>query len=85
MHLKGIEKYKRAFVCTAITIGYFRVPQFRSLFLEQVANKSRAQLQVESGDPIYQEPARALKIEDLVYSCLSSVSESKETHKFFDW
>ena len=26
-----------------------------------------------------------MKIEDLVYSCLSSVSESKETHKFFDW
>ena len=42
MHLKGIEKYKRAFVCTAITIGYFRVPKFRALFLEQVANKSRA-------------------------------------------
>lgn len=26
MHLKGIEKMKRDFVCKAIAVGYFRVP-----------------------------------------------------------
>lgn len=40
MLIKGIEPYKRAFVCKAITIGYFRVPQFRSIFLVQVQNKT---------------------------------------------
>ena len=36
MLVKGIENYKRAFVCKAITIGYFNVPQFRKLFLAQI-------------------------------------------------
>ena len=34
MHLKGIDPYKREFVCKSITIGFFRVPKFRAIFLE---------------------------------------------------
>ena len=37
MHLKGIDPYKREFVCKSITIGFFRVPKFRAIFLEQVS------------------------------------------------
>ena len=33
MTLKGIEAYARAFVCKAIVIGYFRIPEFRNIFL----------------------------------------------------
>ena len=40
MLVKGIELYKREFVCKAITLGYFRVPQFRSIFLAQVQKKT---------------------------------------------
>lgn len=29
----GIEPFRRTFVCKAITIGYFRVPAFRKIFL----------------------------------------------------
>ena len=39
MGLKGIEPFKREFVCKAITIGYFRVPTFRQVFLDQLVNK----------------------------------------------
>ena len=39
MGLKGIEPFKREFVCKAITIGYFRVPVFRRVFLDQLVNK----------------------------------------------
>ena len=73
-HLKGIEQYKRTFVCTAITYGYFKVPEFRSIFLKQITNKSRAQLPVDLNDPVYSEPARALRINDLVDSCLKQAN-----------
>ena len=33
MLVKGIEPFKRAFVCKAMTIGYFNVPQFRKIFI----------------------------------------------------
>ena len=40
MGLKGIEPFKREFVCKAITVGYFRVPIFRRIFLDQLVAKN---------------------------------------------
>jgi len=35
---KGVEPFRRSFVCKAITIGYFRVPAFRKIFLESIVD-----------------------------------------------
>ncbi len=44
MHLKGIDVYKREFVCKSITIGFFRVPKFRLVFLEQVSKNNELEV-----------------------------------------
>ena len=34
INAKGLETYKQLFVCKSITTGFFRVTQFRAIFLE---------------------------------------------------
>ena len=36
MSQKGVEHYKRDFICTTLAMSVFRVPEFRSMFLSQL-------------------------------------------------
>ena len=36
MKQKGVEYYKRNFICTALSMSFFRVPEFQSIFLAQL-------------------------------------------------
>ena len=75
---KTIDAYKRTFVCKAIVNGYFRVPAFRSIFLEAIENgDQRSEMNPDH-------PASSLSLEDLLNQSVS-VGTDTETAKYFDW
>ena len=40
LNMKGVDVYKRSFVEIIISVGYFRVPEFREKFLSIILEKS---------------------------------------------
>lgn len=85
MHVKGLERYKQDFVCKSITIGYFRVPQFRSIFIDAVQKKSESPdvdryMITDSGSPVVD-----IDINDLVTQCLMQGDAHRGTMDFFEW
>ena len=88
MHLKGIEPCKREFVCKAITLGYFRVHQFRSIFLAQVSFKTHHDKEI--GQDLDEEYTRAQAFVPTVNEVMDSIvpanhSNAETIDKFFDW
>jgi len=39
LNQKGVEEYKRKYILTALATSFFRVPEFRTTFLELIVKK----------------------------------------------
>lgn len=86
LHNKGIERYKREYVCRAITSGYFKVPQFRSIFLEAVKAKSISNQESNSKAGEKQSSGGLkLDVDEMVAACLLRMNEEEPTDDYFDW
>lgn len=83
LHNKGIDKYKREYVCRAITSGYFKVPQFRSILLEAIEIKNKDT--TSGGAEDIQDASKHLVVDDMVASCLLKINEEERTDDYFDW
>ena len=73
MRKKGVESFKRKFVCGAFSIAFFRIPEFREVFLKQIEYKSTykkthllRKLTSLDKQIIDDDPSRLLNISDLV-------------------
>lgn len=94
MHLKGIDKFKREFVCKSITLGYIRVPKFRDIFLDQITEAPRGNLRRSDGASAEDEhrefdPALNLNIDEMIDNHVlpqgSIMKDNSAMHKFIDW
>lgn len=90
MHLKGIDRFKRALVCKSITLGYLRVPKFRNIFLDQITeSKDASEGSFRSDDDDACDPALSLNIDELIDSHVlpigTSIEKDSAMHKFIDW
>ena len=79
MTIKGLEPFKREFVCKAITVGYFRVPQFRSIFIAQIKKKEYDEEEEK------QSTASNIDIDQLVEKCQTNINSVNTIKNFFDW
>ena len=70
------------FVCKSITIGFFRVTQFRAIFLEAVCKKSRSEAY---DDELIMDNSRNINIDELIKSCIIDHRRSTSFSNFFDW
>ena len=70
------------FVCKSITISFFRVTQFRAIFLEAVCKKSRSEAY---DDELIMDNSRNINIDELVDSCIIHHHRSTNLSNFFNW
>ena len=63
-------------------MAFFRVPQFRAIFIEAVQIKSRPEAYNER---IIEDNSKSLNVDDLVEHCLVHTMEDESLSKFFNW